>query len=597
MRLPRTPIRFTTGDLVTFASPAASDGAPAPEVDREARTIAGLVVPFGPAGFTSAGLLTFKPGALSWASDVSRVKLLIEHDQNRSIGHAVALEERPDGIWGVFRVKNGPEGDRVLDDFDDLTRDGLSVGVQVDGATADRLSKARPGQAVAGSGQIRETSTVSIPAFDDARGARVAAGSGGLVTMTTPTFTPAPAADTAPAPDTAPTGDLVTSAAAAPLATSPGGVGAPAVVLAAAGAAQAAAVITRQPATYTLDGTGFSLYRDACNARLRGDSEAAMRIERFNAELRDGNPSSVANLVVASGAKLGGVGGLATAAPGDPIASPALTDNVGIPASFLPARREALREAIDAGRPLVSRLPRVTLTDATPFRIPREGEFDGVGTHTEGTAHVPAGTLTLNDAPVMPEAVSGYYELSRELADASNPAIDRIALRAMLRDYRRHSEGVAIAAIQAVAPTIGSINTAMELRAALVNFVDDDGLGADFVAASKSMLAALYADVDTSGRPMISTAGQAPTAVAGRAGYTGAGIDGVEIVRVPRLTAGRAYAIRGEGVLFGESAVQQFRFEEVKGPGLICLALWAYVAAAVLDTDDVFGVTVDAIGG
>lgn len=620
-RLPRTEFRT---ELVTFSTPPGVEGglttaaAAAPVVDLDERTVEGLVVPFGPAGYTSDGLLTFKPGSLTWASDVRRVKLLREHDQRDSVGHAIELREVAEpvpGIWGKFKVRSGPEGDRVLAEFDELVRDGFSVGAQLDAGTHDRLSKARPGQAVAGSGHLRETSTVSIPAFDDARGGRrMVASAGGLTTMTTPNPTPpAEPGNPTPAPgDPAPVDPNVpnpnppaspaptqaaaglTSAAAGGQTTASGG---PAHVRAAAGAAMTAASIGSEPATYTLDGRGASLVRDAARARFLGDTEAAARMARFNAELATGNPSSLYHVTRAMASAAGGVGGLTTAAPGDPIASPALTDNVSIPASFLPGRQEALREAIDAGRPIISRLQKITLTDATPFRVPREGEFSGVGVHTEGTAHVAAGTLTLRDAPVMPEAMSGYYELSRELADASNPAIDRIAMRAMLRDYRRKTEELVVDAIEAVGASVGNVDTAMELRAALVDFVDDDGFGADFVAVSKTLLAELYGDVDTTGRPMIATGANAPSATTGRAGYTGAGIDGIEIVRAPRLTAGLGVALRGDDVLFGESAVQQFRFEEIKGPGIIALALWAYVAFAILDESGVLVISTGAVEG
>ena len=614
MSLPRTaPLAtFTAAPLVTFAQQDAGL-----TTNRATREVEGLIVPFGPAGFTAAGLLTFRPGSLSWHPDVRRVKLLVEHDQVRSVGHAVELREVTEpvpGIWGRFRVAEGPEGDRVLDEVEDGRRDGFSVGCQLDAATHDRLTRARGGQAVAGSGQLRETSTVSIPAFDDARGQLVtASGLGGLTTMTTPQpgqpgapdpAAPAPAspepAAPAPAPTTPPTpaptdpgapqGQAPVTPAAAALTTGTGS--GPRSVRAAAGAHH---VVTAEPSIYTFDGAGHSLMRDAWAARVNGDHEAMQRINRFNAQLADGNAMATALLVTASGAYAAGSGALTTAAPGDPIPSPADRGDAGIPASFLPQRTDQFRQAVDAGRPLVSRLPSIRLTNATPFVIPREGEFSGVGPHTEGTPHRAPGTLTLGDGVAVPQAYSGYYELTRELVDASNPAIDRIALRAMLRDYRRETEQLAVDTIETVAPTIGSVNTAMELRAALVGFVDDDGFGADFVAASKTALAALYADVDTTGRPMIATAGNAPTATSGRAGYTGAGIDGTEIVRVPRITAGRAYGIRSEGILWGESNVQQFRFEEVQGPGLIALALWAYAVCAILDADDILGVDVDAI--
>src|SRR5207247_1049497 len=57
-------------------------------VDQDARTIAGLVVPYGPAGATSGGRLTFAAGSIA-ISAARRVKLLREHAQADSLGAGV----------------------------------------------------------------------------------------------------------------------------------------------------------------------------------------------------------------------------------------------------------------------------------------------------------------------------------------------------------------------------------------------------------------------------------------------------------------------------------------------------------------------------
>jgi hypothetical protein len=248
--------------------------------------------------------------------------------------------------------------------------------------------------------------------------------------------------------------------------------------------------------------------------------------------------------------------------------------------------------AVDLGRPIISRLNRVPITNAQPFLVPIEGDFTGVADHVEGTPHVAEGTFTLADAPVTPRAVSGAYRVSRELADSTNPAIDQIVLRAMLRDYRRVSEQKVIDVLMAAdaTPTI-NVNTAMELRAALVGFINDDDEGADFAAVGRTLLAALYADVDTTGRPMLAGVGSLPSAGTARPGYTGLGVDGTEVIRSSRLPVDRGVLVRAAGVLFVESNVQQFRFDEIEGPGILKLALWAYVGAAVLEADAVEEIT------
>lgn len=577
--------RVTTAraTLTTFATSALT-------ADLGDRTVEGLILPFNAPGATSDGLLTFAPGSLTWHEDLSRVKLLVEHDQNRPVGHAVELRETSAGVWGRFRVATGDEGDAVLLGVAERIRDGLSVGVNLDSATVARLRRAAPGQAVAAGGRLRETSAVTVPAFDDARAAAGAArvpamASARLTTMTGAPADPGPTAPTAPASTPGEQGP--TPPPAAPVATATSAVvtggGAPPTEFAGprppAGAG--AVTVTREPATYRFDGSdGLSLVRDAFAARMDGNPEAAARVARFNAELRAGSAQAVSALMSAAGA-------LTTA-----IDSPAMTDDVGIPSAFLPTpnRSDLMLRAIDLGRPILSRLTRTPLTNAQPFLVPIEGEFSGVALHTEGTAHAAEGTMTLTDAPVTPRAVSGAYRVTRELVDSFNPAIDGIVMRAMLRDYRRVTEQTAADTLAAAAAATGGVDTAMELRAALAAFVDDDDEPADFVAASRTMIEALFAEVAADGRPMIAgyggTSAPSPTGPRGP-GYLGVNVDGTEVVRASRVTADTALMVRASGVLFAESAAQQFRFDETEGPGIIKLALWAYFAVAKLEADAV----------
>lgn len=571
-----------------FANTPALSVAP-PEsatVDMAARTITGRVVPFGKVGETSRGRMTYAAGSLRW-SDPHRVKLLVEHNQGQAVGYATRIWEQADGVWATFHVPPGdPAGDAVLTQANNRVRDGLSCGVQLDDPTLVRLRRAN-GAAVPATGQLRETSVVSVPAFDDARVSAVASADLAVLSWTsdpipegtampcslcgqnhapgTPCATPAPLA-TAPTPPTPPAPEPTPPAPPAPPAPEPTPTPEPAPApLATAGAA---ALVTGEAPIYTFDGNGPSLMRDAWWARIHGDDQARDRLTRWNAQLEGGNaPSVMALAAVAVTTDFDGDQAFGLAVP-----------------TFRP---DLLRRAIDVARPIISRLQTITITNAQPFTLPVEGEFSGVDDHVEGTAHVPEGTLTGGDATVTPKSVSGAYRISRELVDATNPALDRTALRAMIRDYRRLTEGKAAAAIEAAdaAPT-ANINTVMELRAALLGFMGDDDTGADFIAASPSYLATLYADVDGAGRPFLSSVGGAPTPAVVRPGYQ-ATIDNTEVFRAARLTAGTAALVEADAILWCESQVQTFRFDEVEGPGVIKVALWAYCAAAVIDTDGV----------
>ncbi len=594
-------LALASGTTLALAAPGT------PTVDTAARTITGLAVPFGPVGQTSAGRLQFAAGSLTW-SDPKRVKLLVEHDQRQAVGYAVALTEQPDGLHATFHVPEGAAGDQVLAEAANGLRDAFSVGVQLDDATAEKLRRAN-GAAVPGRGALRETSLVSVPAFDDARVGSVAAHADLVVsswTTAAPTHTgvdvrcthchhihaagvtacqpdhlaaansalaaasatatapqqPAPGVPGAPAPPTptpaptnpaAPTQPVPTPVPAAP-------------PIATAGAA---ALVTGEPSTYTFGADGPSFVADVWAARTEGNSEAAARLHRYNAELVAGNEAST--LALAAVLKTVDVDG-----PGG--------DGVQTPFVAVQRRTDLVRTTIDRGRPITSRLPRVPITNATPFLIPTAGvEFDGVDDHVEGTAHVPEGTLTF-PAEVLfsPKAISGAFRLSREVVDASNPAIDRVALAAMLKDYRRQTEAKSVAAVVAADAglTVG-VDTVAELRARLMDFGDDD-IEASFVLVGKTAFRTYALEEDADGRPLLPVL--APSNASGviRAGYTGLSVDGTDVVKSSAMPTAEGWIVDADGLLVAESTTQTFRFDEVEGPGIIKLALFGYFAAAAI---------------
>lgn len=146
------------------------------DVDVERRVIrARILPPPGVVGTASVGgvaqRVRFGAQALTWPADVSRVKYLIEHDRERVAGHASAIAYAADGgLDGVFKIADGPLGDQALREAADKTRDGVSPGA------FDLIgSYDAAGVLDVSAGFLRETSQVSIPAFDDARITDVAA--------------------------------------------------------------------------------------------------------------------------------------------------------------------------------------------------------------------------------------------------------------------------------------------------------------------------------------------------------------------------------------------------------------------------------------
>ena len=536
----------------------------APTVSLKDRTISGLAVPYGPVGNSSVGPITFSQGSLTHTG-VGRVKLLTQHDPERSVGYAIELNDMPDGLWAKFFVPESEAGDVALMEAENGTRDGLSVGVMLTAEVLNELlDKWFEGDEspTAAAGELLEISQVSIPAFRDSRidGSAAAALTGHVTLsvnfdggtqetlplfqeneMTVETSVSAPAQSEVETPTPAP---------------------------APAAFAGHAASVTEAP-VYTFDGNGPSFVRDVFHARFSMDRTAQDRLSRFNEMMLSNDPGQV---------------GIVTAA----VETRSTLTNY-IQQGYKP---ELLVAAIDKGRPLVSRHSVVNLTDATPFRIPVEGDFTGVADHTEGQAHAAEGDMTANEVLVSPGAVSGAYRISRELVDASNPALDTVAIRAMSRDYRSVTEGkVAAAYLAADGTATLNIDKVNEVRTELNNFYDIQDETASFIAMSTSYVNTLLADVDTIGRPMLATYNPMNAVGLALPGASGYSIDGVEIVKSSKIAVNDGFIVNAADVFIGESPLQTFRFDEVEGPGVVKLAIWAYFVAKVLRASSVVQIT------
>jgi HK97 family phage prohead protease len=177
------------------------------------RTITGVATTYGTQASASTGPVIIEAGSLRWAEDLSRLKLLVDHDQTQPVGYATAVTDTDDELTVTFHVPDGDDGDRALTQASNGLRDGLSVGVWTDddGWTLDE-----DGYAHVTSGMLREVSLCALPAIDDARVSDVAATAHhGRNTMPEENKTP----EVAPA--VAATGTAPTPPAAAPAAPAP----------------------------------------------------------------------------------------------------------------------------------------------------------------------------------------------------------------------------------------------------------------------------------------------------------------------------------------------------------------------------------------
>jgi hypothetical protein len=145
-------------------------------VNVETRTVSGLLIPYGDEiGLTSAGPVVVPEAgriALPTPDLFHRVKLVDEHQSPpRSVGYAVALADRPQGLRGEFRIVSTPDGDRVLaemtpDADGGRARDGFSVEL-VNITLADSPLGGGVGELV--TGQLSAVAAVTTPAWASAR--------------------------------------------------------------------------------------------------------------------------------------------------------------------------------------------------------------------------------------------------------------------------------------------------------------------------------------------------------------------------------------------------------------------------------------------
>lgn len=597
------------------------------KANRKSRQLTGLIMPWGVAATDSMGLgkWRFQRRSLNWAGDVSRVKLLRDHRIDQPVGKAVSLDDREDGLYGTFQVARGAAGDEVLSLAEDGVLDGFSAGsiIEPDGWEMDADDR---GVRLVTNGRLIETTVTAIPAFDDARVHHVAAmllpptsegrsmgdeskneggdGAPQTITLESPEAAMAHfdkvltekmdamatklAEGTAKAAEqTAQTYEkIVSDALAASYARLEG-------VQAHADQEFAAArvKVTSEPPVYRFDSDprGHSMVRDFWRANTERDHDAVDRLRRFQEQQRDMvallqrmPPAARANFDVTTG-----------------------NASQVIPPGYRP---DLFVNELVRGRPIVAQMSRGTITDATPFTVPRfVSSATATADHVEGV-NPAEGSMTLDALTVSPGAVSGRFDLTREIVDASNPAIDAIALATMRESYNRQTEQKAYAELNVNANVGVSENVAIAALTAAATIDDDLSLTVTrdllarypftrFAAPTGAVMGQAvtrnFANMKgTDGRPLLPSVGASNTAGLGNAVNQGWFVDGLPFVPAWAMTQNVGdellLIMNNNDVWAWESPLLTFRFEEKQGPAIIELALFAYFATKVLRPAGIF---------
>jgi HK97 family phage prohead protease len=142
------------------------------ECSEERREISGKIVPMGTGeiGRTNLGAYTFADGSID-VTDISKVRLLSQHDAKKVVGKMISAEVRPnDGVYAVFRLSRSTGGNDALIQAQEGIVSGLSIGAEI---LASKPS--REGYTVVTAAKLTEVSLVTEPAFKSAQVLEIAA--------------------------------------------------------------------------------------------------------------------------------------------------------------------------------------------------------------------------------------------------------------------------------------------------------------------------------------------------------------------------------------------------------------------------------------
>jgi HK97 family phage prohead protease len=141
------------------------------ECSEERREISGLIVPMGTGevGHTNLGGAVFEAGSID-VTDISKIKLLSQHDIKKPVGRMTAAEVRPEGIYATFKLSRSTGGNDALIQAQEGLVSGLSIGAEI---IASKPS--RNGHMVVTAAKLKEVSLVTEPAFKSAQVLEIAA--------------------------------------------------------------------------------------------------------------------------------------------------------------------------------------------------------------------------------------------------------------------------------------------------------------------------------------------------------------------------------------------------------------------------------------
>lgn len=615
-------------------------------VNRETRIVEGLAMPYGVVGTKFGVKFRFLPRSLKWNERApGRVKLLRQHNMEKPLGFAKSLANTPVGTRVRFKVARGSDGDEALQLAEDQVLDGLSAGVDFD-LSVDATWNDKDQVWDVHRADLREVSLTPMPVFDDARLTRVAASRTGGdavepcstcgqthaegVTCAAPNPTPAPA--------TPATGLTLSQDQLTALLTRPGA------IQALVGAQQQ----TQQPAQPRNDG-GLNLSAEQVDSLIKNGQlgvllgvpqltpapqsqpaperqpvdptrrTGALTADRVTEPMpyrfdRDGNLTKGVSYDFSMDLIAGSRG------DGDAMKraqlfleqmGPHFTRTFDIDKADAAAlnpnrnRPDLYVDQKDFSYPIWDAISKGTLSDSTPFVLPKFNTSSGlVAAHVEGTGPTP-GSVTATSQTITPSAVSGRVEITREAWDqGGNPQLSGIIWRQMVRAWFEALEASAVTLLDGLTPTGITLSTAAaddvlvgELEAALaaLQFVRGGLRMRDFFL-QVDLYKALVAATDADGRKLLPRIG--PVNANGTVSDFFADLDIGGLRGRPAWALAASGSVPASSYLFDRNDVhgwatapQRLQFEH--RVEYVDVAIWGYKATANTDLTGVREVIYD----
>lgn len=331
--------------------------------------------------------------------------------------------------------------------------------------------------------------------------------------------------------------------------------------------------LDRDPGLYTRGGQ-HSFVGDQYRSAKMGDKAAAERLNKYSSIMVERAKSDQhLRAVLGAGATTLGAG---------------LVPPVWLAEDFAPVFHKRLR--------LATKLRQVPWAGPFAWTIPVAGTVAKTSSTVEGinaTITNPGyGTIT-----VTPTDITGFAEVSRQMLEASNPAVDAVIWGDMLGDFYDNAEILVIAALTAQSGTntatvsagILSTTDIIAQRAGILDGIvaiaDAPAGDPDIFCGTSARWTSYLKLVDTTGRPLIlaqAYPAQNPIGT-GDASQTFAGgfqgrLESLSVITSPSVGASTGFILNSQEHLFSISPPMQFQFEQPVGPALVRIGVWGYEA-------------------